>query len=89
MSNPYIERVWPAGAQDPAIDAFVITPSDSVNFVTNAKGIYVGITGNITLVTLLGTVIQFQSVPAGTTLACQAIRVNLTGTSAGALVGLI
>lgn len=89
MANPYIERYWAQGAQDPAIDAFTINPSDSTDFTTFAKGIYVGTAGNITLITLLGTTQLFSNVPAGTVLPVQAKRVLLTGTTAGNMVGLV
>ncbi len=73
----------------PAQDAFVITPSNTVDFTTPVRGIYVGGVGNITLVTLAGTVVLFTAVPAGTILPVACTRVNLTATTATLMIGLI
>ena len=68
--------------------AFAITPSDTVNFTQACHGIYVGATGDVTLVDLTGTVVLFKGVPVGTTLRVAAKRVNATATTATSLVGL-
>ena len=76
----------------PASGAFSITPSDSVNFVTMARGIYVGTTGGTITVLLnkdTGQTIQFTAVPAGSILPINCWRVNSTGTSATPLIGLL
>lgn len=73
----------------PASDAFAVTPSDSVNFTTAARSLYVGVTGNVTVVTPAGTVVLFTAVPAGTVLPIEAQRVNATGTAASGIVGLV
>lgn len=73
----------------PASDAFAVTPSDSVNFTNGARSLYVGVTGNVAVVTPAGTVVTFTAVPAGTVLPVEASRVNATGTTATSIVGLI
>ncbi len=76
-------------ADDPASDTFSITPHDSTNFTKLCRGIYVGGAGNITLITAKGTVQLFTAVPVGWILPVRATRVNSTGTTATALVGLV
>lgn len=73
----------------PALDGFVITPSNTVNFNTMARGIYVGGAGDIGLVTSQGTVLTFIGLTAGSILPIVCIRVNITNTTATSLIGLI
>lgn len=77
-----------SNAAAPAESFFAITPSDSVNFTYNVRGIYVGTTGNVVAVTEGGTAVTFSSVPAGTILPIRASRVNSTSTTASNMVGL-
>jgi hypothetical protein len=67
-----------------------ITPGDTAaaNLPAPTKGIYVGGAGNITAVMMDGTPVLFAAVPVGTILPIQCNRVNATGTTATALVGL-
>lgn len=50
--------------------------------------LYVGGTGNVSVVTIGGDSIIFNSVPAGTTLPIQVIRVRSTGTTATSINAL-
>ncbi|SFM82714.1 spike base protein, RCAP_Rcc01079 family [Methylobacterium pseudosasicola] len=76
-------------ATGPGTDAFAVTTSDSTNFTTNARSIYVGGAGDVTIVTPANTVVTFKAVPVGSILPVQAKRVNATATTASNLVGLI
>ena len=69
-------------------DGFAITPSDSVDFDIDAAAIYVGGTGTVVLVTAKGNVLTFVGVPAGTILPIDTSRVNVTSTTATAMIGL-
>ncbi len=71
-----------------AYGAFAITKSDTVNFTVNVRGIYVGGTGDVVVVTPDGDAITFVGVPAGTILPVRAKRVNSTSTTATSMVGL-
>ena len=73
---------------DPSSQIFAITPHDSTNFSIETRGIYVGTTGDVVVVTNDGTAVTFSNVPAGLILPVRAIRVNSTDTSASDLVGL-
>jgi hypothetical protein len=70
----------------PGQDAEVIVPSDSVN-QGPFRAIYVGSTGDITLVTLGGNTVLFKNVPVGI-LHVGCSRVNSGGTGASLMVGL-
>lgn len=67
--------------------AAAITPSDSANFAQGvAVGLYVGVTGDVTLVNENGDTCLFKSVPAGKDIPCTCKRVNATGTAASSIV---
>lgn len=77
----------------PAVDAFVITKSDSTVFGATAatavtRGIYVGVTGNINIVTEGGSTVLFSNVPVGI-LPVRATQVLSTSTTASSMVGLV
>ena len=67
---------------------FAITPSDSVNFTSPARGIYVGTTGDVVVVDLNDNAVTISNVPAGVVLPVRAKRVNSTSTTASDLVGI-
>lgn len=71
-----------------SMKAFAITKSNSVDFDFLVRGIYVGGTGDVTIVNPDDTAVTFAAVPAGTILPVQARRVNSTGTDATDMVGL-
>lgn len=79
-------------ASSPARSAAAVTPSDTVDLVPFAKALYVGTTGNITLVpagdtSASGTGVLFTSVPVGW-FPVQVRRVNSTGTAASNIVAV-
>jgi hypothetical protein len=67
---------------------FAVTPHDSTDFTTNARSLYIGVTGDVTAVALDGTSATFVAVPAGSILPIRCKRVNATGTDADSIVGL-
>lgn len=72
-----------------AEEVFTITPSDTVNFDTVVRGVYVGGAGNVVAISPSGAVVAFTAVPAGTVLPIRAKRINSTSTTATAMVGLV
>jgi hypothetical protein len=68
-------------------DGVQITPSDSAD--NSYRTVYVGVTGDVTVVTPKGTSLLFKAVPAGTLIPCKTSKVMATGTTATQLVGLI
>ena len=86
MSDPY--ELHPNSLTSPAIDGFAITPNDGADLQDFTRGIYVGGTGDITLVLAKGSTVTFVNVQGGTLLPFRARRVMATGTDATNLVGL-
>lgn len=71
---------------------FAITPSDGNQLQYVTRGIYVGGTGDVTLVFVdepTSAAITFRAVPVGTILPVRAYYVMSTNTTATYLVGLI
>lgn len=82
----------PFGANNsagPAFSGFAITPSDTTNFNSMCRSIYVGGAGNIVVIMSDGTSLTFVGCPAGLLLPVVAIRVNNTNTTATNLIGLV
>lgn len=73
----------------PAFDHFAITPSDSTNFNVYARGIYVGVGGDVVVVSPGGNAVTYKNVPTGAILPVVALRVNSTNTTATNMVGLM
>jgi hypothetical protein len=71
----------------PAAYAATVTPSDSTDLAFVTKWLWVGTTGNVSVL-MAGddAVVTFNSVPAGTKLEIQCYRVRSTGTSASNIV---
>lgn len=70
-----------------ADDGFPVTPSDTT-VLTNCTGIYVGGTGNVSVVTLSGKTLAFLAVPAGVTIRLKIKQVLATGLTASNIIGL-
>ena len=66
-----------------------ITPDDGDDLPRVVRGIYVGSTGNVKLITPLGDTLTFTAVPAGELISIAAKKVLATGTTAGSLVGVV
>jgi hypothetical protein len=67
--------------------AWVATPSDTVLYENEAAALWVGTTGNLTLVLRNGLTIAFTNVPVGYFPFCH-IGVKATGTTAAGLVAV-
>ncbi len=76
------------GENASASEAVAITPSDTANFAQVVKGIYVGVGGDVVIVTQSGAVVTFKNAVSGSIIPVYAKRVNSTGTIATDLVGL-
>lgn len=70
-----------------AAGAVDVTPSDST--IVNCRGLYVGVTGNVAVVTARGgSAVTFVAVPAGSILPVQCSKVMSTNTTATSIVAL-
>ena len=81
----------------PAIKSFAITPADNTPFQVTIGGIvygfcraiYVGGTGDVTIINMDGTTVKYTACPVGLIIPAIAQGVMSTGTSATSLVGMI
>ncbi len=88
VANPFgTSAAETSDVTSPAYNAMVISPSNTVNFTFVARAIYVGTSGDITLLTANDQVVLFANAPVGI-LPVLCKRVNSTGTDASDLVAL-
>lgn len=76
------ENIYSAAS---AYDAAAVTPSDTTH-LGNGRGLYVGGTGDVSVVTSKGTTVTFPAVPAGTILPIMVSKVRSTSTTATNIV---
>lgn len=88
MPNPFL-LFAPDSMSRPATDAFLLTPSNTVDLPRAARGLYVGGAGDVALTTLDGSNATFAGLAAGTFMPVGAVRILLTGTTATNIVGLV
>lgn len=72
------------GATD---DGFAITPHDTNPLDHVAKSIWVGVSGDLCVVTVAGTELTYTNVPVGLFDAVHVKQVKDTGTDADGLIG--
>lgn len=87
---PYtIERIENYGDKDdPAYGAIEITPDDGTDLSKPIRGLYIGVGGEVTLITAGSETVRFIGLVAGTILPVRSTRVLASGTTATDLVGL-
>lgn len=74
----------------PAEDAFAITPNDATDLVNATRAIYVsGTSGDIKVTTVKGTTLVIPAVPSGDRFPIRVSRVWAAGTTATGLIGLM
>jgi hypothetical protein len=80
-----------SGLNAPADLGVAITPDDNTDLTTNTRGLFVGTTGNVSVIMaadVAGTAVLFKNVPSGTLLPISVRRVRSTLTTATDIVGL-
>ena len=77
-----------SGLGAPARGGFAVTPSDGTDLLHETRAIYVGVSGDLALVTVDGSTVTLAGVLAGSLVPVRATRVKATGTTADQLVGL-
>jgi hypothetical protein len=75
-------------AMHPAQFALAVTPNNDADLPLRARSLYIGGAGNIALVTVGGSSITFNNIPAGFILPVRVARVLATGTTATQIVSL-
>lgn len=69
--------------------AAAVTPSDTLDLERVTRGLYIGASGNVTVVMEIDdTQVTFVGVPAGSILPIRVRRVMSTGTTAGSIVAM-
>lgn len=76
----------PLYSPGPSPEPFAVTPSNSTNFGTESRYLYVGVGGDVVIVTRGGTAITYKGVPTGGYVWASCIRVNSTSTTATDIV---
>ncbi len=72
-----------------AEDFAAVTPSDGTDLTFRCRALYIGVTGNVSVLALDGsTAVVFQAVPAGSVLMIRTARVRATGTTATGIIAL-
>jgi hypothetical protein len=72
----------------PGTQAYPVTPSDSVDLNPSARSLYIGVTGDVAIITVDGQTVIFKNHPVGY-MPMQASRVKLTGTTAEEILALV
>jgi hypothetical protein len=73
----------------PARNAQAVTPSDSTDIpITDCRALYIGVGGNVSLITNGGQTVTFVGLQAGSILPVRCSRVRATDTTATNIVAI-
>jgi hypothetical protein len=75
-------------ATQSARDCAEITPSDTEDLPREARGIYVGVGGDLKITTQYKNTVTFRNLVRGQILPVQVWKIWQTGTTAGSLIAL-
>jgi len=78
-----------ANLSSPAIDAFDVTPDDATDLPEVTRAIYIGVGGDLAIVTKEGGAVTLANLQAGTVLPLRVRAVRATGSTAQNIVGLV
>jgi hypothetical protein len=79
------------GLESPASHAAVVTPSDSDDLSDAARGLYIGVAGDLKVTTVGGDIVEFRGLQGGSVLPVSVKKVfatGQTGTIASAILAL-
>lgn len=79
---------FPTTPISPARSATTVAPNDSTDLPHVSRAIYVGQTGDLSVVLADGDQVVFEAVPGGAVLPIRVSGVNATGTTASAILSL-
>lgn len=79
---------FPTTPISPARSATTVVPSDTTELPHVSRALYVGQSGDISVVMAGGETATFEAVAAGSLLPIRVARVNATSTTASAIVSL-
>lgn len=72
----------------PGEEHYDITPSNTVDEQVAFRSVYVGVTGDVVIVSLKGVAKTYKNAAQGSTIPMRGKRVNATGTTATNLIGM-
>lgn len=78
----------PINSQESARGAEVVVPSDTVNFTSFTRGLYVGTAGDVAVIMRDGSSVTFTALAAGIVHPLSLERVDATNTTALLMVAL-
>lgn len=87
MADAY-QSFPPSELVAPCSSAAAVTPHDSTLLSYVTRAVYVGATGNMSVLMNDGSSATFVGIPAGTVLPIRVQRVNSTSTTASSIVAL-
>jgi len=77
-----------SGVGEPASNAEDVTPDDGSDLATVSRALYIGMSGNLTVVMAGEQTVMFAGVPSGTFMPIRVKRVKASGTSASQIINL-
>jgi hypothetical protein len=86
MSDQF--RNYSSGLESPALGAFAVTPSDTVDLTTPVRAVTIGGEGTVSFIAPNGTTYTTGVLPVGT-YALRASRIRATGTTATVITGWV
>ena len=86
MADTFLTAV--RGLDSPVEEGFNVTPNDSTDFEQFTRGIYVGVTGNLAIHTVRGSILTFVGLASGIIHPIRVRRVLATGTTATSIIGV-
>jgi hypothetical protein len=88
MGNPWNTKSNRGAPAQDGIDLYA-AKSDTVDLTTYALAFYVGTTGDVKIMTPVGTTLTFKNVPAGTIMPWGVRRLFSTGTTVTDCIGAV
>lgn len=86
MDDPF--ETYSRSLEGPGEDVVEVTPSNDSDLPILARGLWIGIGGNVKVTAKGGGTVTFTNVPGGIILPVRARRVHLTGTTADEIVAI-
>lgn len=77
-----------AGLESPAFDGVAVTPSDSTDLTNICRALYIGVTGDVAVITKGGTTLTFKNAQQGSIIPVRCSRVRSTNTTASSIIAL-
>ena len=85
MPDQFADRS--SGLESPAYNGSAVVPNDSTDLPVTARALYVGSSGDLSLVTAGGSTLTLRNVPIGM-LPVRVARVRASGTTAADIVAV-